>query len=148
MGAPDNMTEPLWLATAAKIGDGWEPGLVPCAGSETGSSFGWLKGSFGIFEGNADTELGCLELSSLTHLKSGMRIALFVTPDVATTAAELAERVGNWSEIGKNGFITNEWKRRAKEMYQLWLSAGMVFGPITTNGKGVWCAPEPIEKRQ
>jgi hypothetical protein len=147
MSVPNDMTIERWRAEQKPCASGWEPGRFPCTGFEDDGAFGWTKGSFGIFEGNAATEIGYLLLSSLTHLKSGRRIALFADPATAALAGELAERVGDWSEIDENG-ITDEWKARAKQMYQLWSSAGLVYGPLTCDHHGVWCAPAPFGDSQ
>lgn len=148
MSVPDDMTDERWADEAALIGNGWTPGRVKVSNGKHGPAFGWTNGEFGIFEGNSDTEIGRLELSSLTHLKSGIRIGMFSTPDAAVTAAAVAQRVGDWSEIDDNGLLTPEWKALGKQMYSLWQAAGLLYGPIvTTSGIVVWCAPEPIDKR-
>lgn len=150
MGIPDDMTDEKWATDAPPIAPGWKPGRVNYAGSaKDDGAFGWLKGQFGIFEASSDTTFGWLELSSLTHLKSGMRIALFSVPDAAATAAELAERVGDWSEIDERGITDDAWRQRAKDMYVLWRQAGMQCGPVVIlpSGKSVWCALEPTVRQ-
>jgi hypothetical protein len=146
MGVPDDMTDDRWAREAVSIGRGWHPGRVPCSGVD-GPAFGWIKGSFGIFEAGGETEIGRLELSSLTHRKTGMRVALFEQPTSAAIAGDLAERVGDWTEIDARG-MSPVWQARAKKMYRLWQSAGLIYGPLHCGGKHVWCAPEPVEKTQ
>ncbi|OFX03904.1 MAG: hypothetical protein A3E78_07425 [Alphaproteobacteria bacterium RIFCSPHIGHO2_12_FULL_63_12] len=148
----DDMTIERWRTEATAIGEGWAAACFKTSAIEPGPDddkgvFGWVKGSFGIFEGNGETQFGWLELSSITHLKSGKRIATFALPESAAAAAELAERVGDWSEIGSDGLTTDAWKQRAKAMYALWQTAGFACGPIIHSGKGVWCQLEPVDKR-
>lgn len=99
-----------------------------------------------MFTANGDTAIGRIELSSLTHISTGLRVALFSDPESAAMAGDLAMRVGDWSEININGVISDDWKSKVKQMRQLWGSAGLVYGPLTWNGVGIWCAPEPIKK--
>lgn len=144
---PDDMTDERWSQEAGDIGEGWTPGRVPLSGGseDYGPAFGWLRGSFGIFEGNCQTNFGAMEVSSLTHLKTGFRVALFNLPEYAATAAILAERVGDWSELEADGVKTPEWRAAAKEMYRLWQVAGLICGPLTNSeGKAVWCGTEPM----
>ena len=54
MGVPDDMTNEKWVADAGPIGKGWKPGRIPTNASDDEGAFGWVKGSFGVFEGNAD----------------------------------------------------------------------------------------------
>lgn len=142
----DDMTIDRWRKETAPIARGWAPAEVPVSGCQYGSAFGWVKGNFGIFEGNTETEVGALQLSSLTHLKSGKRIGLFALPEAAATAAEIAETIGDWSEIDADGVATEEWKSRAKMLYARWGSeGGLAFIFRTTTGAPVWCMLEPID---
>lgn len=145
----DDMTDERWRVEAAAIGAAWEPAQISIAANDdNGAPFGWRKASFGIWEGGAETAAGWLELSSLTHLKTGMRIALFSHPEHAAAAADLAERIGDWSELDERGInAAPEWKPKIKAMYASWQAAGFIYGPLTdVNGKGIWCAPEPVDK--
>lgn len=147
MSLPDDgMTDERWAAEAAKI-DGWSPGRVRLNNGafDVGPAFGWLRGSFGIFEGNCETNIGAIQASSLTHLKTGLRVALFNSPEHAATGALLAERVGNWEELKADGVKTPKWRAAAKKMYALWRDAALIDGIVyNSEGKSIWCGGEPI----
>lgn len=149
----DDMTAAKWRSEAPAIGEGWEAAEFPIADTAADNAldtshtvFGWTKGSFGVFEGNGQTQIGALELSSLTHRRSGKRIALFTMPEDAALAGDLAERVGKWAEMDGNGLLTEEWRVRARQMFALWQQAGLICGPVISNGRPVWCSTEPMEK--
>lgn len=142
----DGMTDERWAIEAAKI-DGWSPGRVRLNNGalDFEPAFGWLRGSFGIFEGNCETNIGAIQASSLTHIKTGLRVALFNSPEYAATAALLAERVGDWAELKADGVKTPKWRAAAKKMYALWRDAALIDGVVcNSEGKSIWCGGEPI----
>jgi hypothetical protein len=139
----DDMTIERWIAYAGgSLDDGWTPAQFKVANGE-GDSFGWTKANFGIYEGRCVSEVGGVQVASLNHLPSGYRVALLDSPQSAALAATLAERVGDWTEIGDDGLVPDVWKKRAKRMWQLWQEAGLV--PILSTDRGrIWCAAEPF----
>lgn len=143
---PDDMTIERWRAEAKVIGEGWVPERFRIANLEPNDDgpFGWTRGLFGIFAGNADTEAGAIQVWSLTHRPSGYRVSLFALSEAATIAADVAERIGDWTEIGADGLTNQAWKDRARRMFAMWQNAGLIYGPLTVKGRGVWFMAEPI----
>lgn len=144
----DGMTDAQWREVAVEIRGGWIPARFDIAGNAPGNGpLGWTRGSFGIFEGNIDSAAGKISVTSITQLKTGARIALFAFPEDAAVAAELAERVGDWSEVTAAGIQNAAWQKRAKHMYALWESAGYRLFPIPGAFKPIWVTPEFIGAR-
>ena len=142
----DDMTIDQWQSEVQPIRD-WVPDRFRIHGSSDGGSFGWTKGSFGIFCADVDSDIGRIEVAALTHLNTGMRIFCFDTPESASVAGDLAERVGDWSLLTQEG-LGEDWQSRAVQMYDLWRSAGLVCTPIKVMGRCLWAANVAQNKPQ
>lgn len=74
-----------------------------------GFVFGSVRGNFGIWQqpfrvcsvdaDGLDTSSEQKVLTCLTHLRSGQGIGVFDNREVATQAAEMAEKIGQWANI-------------------------------------------------
>lgn len=143
---PEIMSWETWqLAQDALNRPGWSFGKLALRTHDGLADFkiGWLSGAFGIWkqvgvlaavqpDGNSLVQEGA-EFFHMVHLRTGCRLGTFVDLDAACSAAELAERVGRWTDV--NDISGPLWVALCSRTSSAWSEIGMVYDPtVSANG--------------
>ncbi len=126
-----------WKAQEGPIGEGWNADILQSPDApqmNNGDAFGWVKGSFGVFEANAASAVGPVRVSTLIFLPMGFRVAIFATPEIAAEAGDIALPLGDWEKLNPRVVPLKKWQDIFARVQDAWAAALIVQTPITIGG--------------
>ncbi len=136
-----------WKQKAGRLAGDWAPEIfaIPAANPQGAIDktevYGWTKGAFGVFEFIATTGIGELQATSLTHIKSGLKLATFASLDAGIIAAGAVSGLVDWNAVDSKA--TSDVVALGRRCYQAWQDAGLIMTFIyCADGRRLWALPK------